>query len=79
MDARARRTLLWTWFFLGLLPLFLRPLSYALPLTYGTDVLHGAVHGGNALPFALDLFILGAFCVGLFLLGLWRIKRQWIA
>lgn len=26
MDARARRTLLWTWFLLGLLPLFLRPL-----------------------------------------------------
>lgn len=26
MDARTRRTLLWTWFLLGLLPLFLRPL-----------------------------------------------------
>jgi ABC-2 type transport system permease protein len=60
------------------LPVFLKPLSYALPLTYGTDVLHGAVHGGNAMPFSLDLMILGAFCVGLFALSLRNINRRWI-
>jgi ABC-2 type transport system permease protein len=27
------------------LPVFLRPLSYVFPLTYGADLLHGAVHG----------------------------------
>ncbi|MFP4128984.1 MAG: ABC transporter permease, partial [Desulfonatronovibrio sp.] len=27
------------------LPIFLKPLSYALPLTYGADMLHGAAHG----------------------------------
>jgi ABC-type multidrug transport system permease subunit len=52
--------------------------SYALPLTYGADVLHGAVHGGHAMPFALDLFLLGAFCVGLFAMSLWNIQRKWI-
>jgi len=60
------------------LPLFLKPLSYMLPLTYGTDVLHGAVHGGHAMPFALDLALLGAFCAGLFAVSLWNIKRKWI-
>jgi hypothetical protein len=25
---------------------FLKPLSYALPLTYGADMLHGAINGG---------------------------------
>ncbi|RJP64817.1 MAG: ABC transporter permease [Candidatus Abyssobacteria bacterium SURF_17] len=60
------------------LPVLLKPLSYVLPLTYGADVLHGAVHGGHAMPFSLDLSLLGAFCVGLFAMSLWNIKRKWI-
>jgi ABC-2 type transport system permease protein len=60
------------------LPVFLKPLSYALPLTYGADMLQGAVHGGHAMPFSLDLSLLGAFCVGLFAASLWNIKRKWI-
>ena len=60
------------------LPVFLKPLSYVLPLTYGVDVLHGAVHGGHAIPFTIDLSILGAFCVGLFAVSLWNIRRKWI-
>lgn len=60
------------------LPVFLKPLSYVLPLTYGADVLHGAVHGGHSMPFALDLSLLGAFCIGLFAVSLWNIKRKWI-
>jgi ABC-2 type transport system permease protein len=35
------------------LPVFLKPISYVLPLTYGADVLHGAVHGGHTMPFSL--------------------------
>ena len=60
------------------LPALVRPLAYALPLTYGADVLHGAVHRGNAMPYALDLAVLGAFCLGLFAVSLWNIKRKWI-
>ena len=72
-------------FFCGLffpvqhLPVFLQPVSFALPLTYGADVLHGAVHGAHMLPFALDLVILAAFCAVLFLLSLRNIRRHWIA
>jgi ABC-2 type transport system permease protein len=61
------------------LPVFIKPLSYALPLTYGVDVLHGSVHGGHTLPFSLDLAILGAFCVGLFAMSLHNIRKSWIA
>ena len=61
------------------LPVILRPLSYAMPLTYGADVLHGAVHGGNIMPFALDFSILAVFCIGLFAVSLWNIERKWIA
>jgi ABC-2 type transport system permease protein len=60
------------------LPAFLKPLSYGLPLTYGVDVLHGAVHGGHAMPFFLDLTVLGIFCVGLFMVSLGNIRRRWI-
>jgi ABC-2 type transport system permease protein len=61
------------------LPVFLKPLAYALPLTYGVDVLHGAVHGRHAMPFALDLALLGGFCIVLFAASLWNIQRKWIA
>ena len=30
------------------LPVFLRPLSYVLPLTYGVDILHAAFGGSKA-------------------------------
>jgi ABC-2 type transport system permease protein len=61
------------------LPFFLKPLAFALPLTYGVDMLHGAIHKGNTMPYPLDLTILAVFCIGLFLASLWNIKRRWIA
>jgi ABC-2 type transport system permease protein len=60
------------------LPVFLKPLSFLLPLTYGADVLHGSVHGDHIMSFVLDFGILGAFCVCLFMVSLWNIKRKWI-
>jgi len=63
---------------IGQLPPFLKPLSYALPLTYGADVLHGAVNGAHILPLGLDFLILGVFCVLLFAASLYNIKRRWI-
>jgi len=60
------------------LPIFLKPLSFVLPLTYGADVLHGAVYGGHVMSYYIDLSILGAFCVGLFVASLYNIKRRWI-
>jgi ABC-2 type transport system permease protein len=60
------------------LPVWLRPLSYALPLTYGADILHGAVRGANTLPLALDFLLVAAFCGALFFVTLANVKRKWI-
>ena len=60
------------------LPVWLRPLSYALPLTYGADVLHGSIHRLPHMPLALDFGLLAAFCAVLFALSLRNIRRKWI-
>jgi ABC-2 type transport system permease protein len=60
------------------LPVFLRPLSYILPPTYGADILHGAFGNGHTMSFALAFCILGAFCIALFVWSLHNIKRKWI-
>lgn len=61
------------------LPAFLRPLSYALPLTYGTDILRGAIQGEAVLPLWADFGVLLLFAAALFLVSLNRIKRKWVA
>jgi ABC-2 type transport system permease protein len=60
------------------LPWAIRPLSYALPLTYGVDVMRGAILGARALPLAIDIPVLVIFCVGLFALSLRNIRKKWI-
>jgi ABC-2 type transport system permease protein len=60
------------------LPVFLRPLSYVLPPTYGADILHGAFHIGHAMPLLLDFALLIVFSIGLFLISLRNIQRRWI-
>ena len=63
---------------LSSLPLFLRPVSFCLPLTYGTDMLNAAVAGANMLSPALSTAILAAFAVGLFAVCRYNINRKWI-
>ncbi len=61
------------------LPYFLQPVSFALPLTYGVDILHWSFLGQSTmLPVALDFGILLAFCAVLFILSLRNVKRRWI-
>lgn len=60
------------------LPVFLRPLSYVLPPTYGADILHGAFHAGNTMLFTLDFCLLFSFCILLFIWSLRNIRRRWI-
>jgi ABC-2 type transport system permease protein len=61
------------------LPALLRPLSYALPLTYGADILHGAFGGMHAMPLPIDFGMLLFFCAALFLISLRNVRRRWIA
>jgi len=60
------------------LPIWLRPLSYALPLTYGADVLHASIHRPSHMPLVLDFGLLVAFCMALFIVSLRNIRRKWI-
>ncbi|MEA1928161.1 MAG: ABC transporter permease [Candidatus Auribacterota bacterium] len=60
------------------LPVFLRPISYLLPLTYGVDILHGAINGDNMIPLSLDFLIIAASGVILFWISLININKKWI-
>ncbi|MEQ8172487.1 MAG: ABC transporter permease [Candidatus Eremiobacterota bacterium] len=60
------------------LPVFLKPLSYMLPLTYGVDILHGAIQGENLIPLVLDFLLIISFCVILFYITIRNIHRKWI-
>ena len=66
-------------FRIEVLPVFLRPVSYALPLTYGADLLHGAINRSAQMAVALDLAALAGFCAVLFVLSLRSVRRRWIA
>lgn len=61
-----------------MLPSFLQPVSYALPLTYGVDVLHGVFGGSHTMSLPLDFAVLGAWCALLFGLSLRNVRRRWI-
>jgi len=60
------------------LPVFLRPLSFAFPLTYGADILKAAINGDGILPLWVSFPVLLLFAVGLFLFSLRNIKRKWV-
>jgi ABC-2 type transport system permease protein len=60
------------------LPVFLRPLSFVLPLTYGADILKAAINGTGILPLWVSFPVLLLFAAGLFLFSLRNIKRKWV-
>lgn len=60
------------------LPAVVRPLSYALPLTYGVDVLRTAINDVGTIAPWLSFTVLVAFSVALFLASLRNIRRRWI-
>ena len=62
----------------AMLPSFLQPVAYVLPLTYGVDILHGVFGGSSTMSLPLDFGLLGVFCAVLFLLSLRNIRRRWI-
>ncbi|HHU84203.1 MAG TPA: ABC transporter permease [Clostridiales bacterium] len=60
------------------LPLILRPVSFCLPLTYGTDILRCAIMGVHILSPLLSFGMLLIFAVVLFLFCRLMINRKWI-
>jgi ABC-2 type transport system permease protein len=60
------------------LPVYIRPLSYVLPITYGVDVLKYSISKANHLYIWFDIIILILFCVGLFYFSIFNIRKKWI-
>ena len=60
------------------LPIFLRPLSYLLPLTYGTDMLSGSIIGTSMMSPVLCVIIMLVFTVVFFIYCQYNIRRKWI-
>jgi len=60
------------------LPLFLRPLSYLLPLTYGVDILKTAINGNGIIPSGISFLVLVGFSLFLFLMSINNIQKRWI-
>ena len=60
------------------LPLFLQPISYMLPLTYGADILKSSISQSGHLGMPINFLILLAFAVGLFVVSVRNVKHKWI-
>ncbi len=60
------------------LPVFLRPVSYALPLTYGADILKTAINQNGIIPIPLSFIALLGFSVFLFAYSIYNVNRKWI-
>lgn len=60
------------------LPVFLRPLSYILPATWGTDLVRRAITGSGAFDALAALAILASMSLLLYAFSLRNIRRKWI-
>ncbi|MFO7627444.1 MAG: ABC transporter permease [Candidatus Fermentibacteraceae bacterium] len=61
------------------LPVFLQPLSYALPVTYGVDLLRRSILGTGMMNPWMNIGILTGYCTILFLLTVKNVRRRWIS
>ena len=60
------------------LPVFLRPISYSMPLTYGADILNAVISGRGHIGLLMSFLILIGFSIGLFSVSTRNVKRKWI-
>ncbi|HEX9971953.1 MAG TPA: ABC transporter permease [bacterium] len=60
------------------LPIFLQPLSYAFPLTYGVDVLKTAINHQGYLLTSFGFLALMVFSIVLFMVSKRNIQKRWI-
>jgi len=60
------------------LPVFLRPISYSMPLTYGADILNAVISGRGHIGLLMSFLILIGFSIVLFSVSTRNVKRKWI-
>jgi ABC-2 type transport system permease protein len=60
------------------LPALLRPISYALPLTYGADILKTSINQNGIITSWISFSVLIGYSLFLFLMSTRNIQRKWI-
>jgi ABC-2 type transport system permease protein len=60
------------------LPALLRPISYALPLTYGADILKTSINQNGIIASWISFSVLIGYSLFLFLMSTRNIQRKWI-
>jgi len=60
------------------LPALLRPISYALPLTYGADILKTSINQNGIIPSWISFSVLIGYSLFLFLMSNYNIQKRWI-
>lgn len=60
------------------LPVFIQPISFILPVTYGVDILKFSISGDNAFSIYLSMALVLAFCILMFWISLLNIQKKWI-
>jgi len=60
------------------LPVLLRPISYALPLTYGADILKTSINQNGIIPSWISFSVLIGYSLFLFLMSNYNIQKRWI-
>lgn len=60
------------------LPVFLRPFSFALPVTYGVDILRFALDKTNLFSVSFNILVLIVFCIVIFSVSIKKIKDKWL-
>ena len=60
------------------LPVFLRPLAYVLPLTYGADLLKASINSAGHLPVWLNYAVLICFTIFLFSFSITNVLKKWL-
>lgn len=60
------------------LPVFVRPLSYILPLTYGADMLKFSINSAGSISLWISLLVLIGYAIALFTISTHNIKKRWI-
>ncbi|MBN2460867.1 MAG: ABC transporter permease [Candidatus Cloacimonetes bacterium] len=63
---------------IGQLPIFLRPFSYIIPLTYGADLLKTAINQNGHIALGISLLVLLCLSILLFMISKRNIKKRWI-
>jgi ABC-2 type transport system permease protein len=60
------------------LPIFLRPVSYVLPLTYGADILKTSINQNGNILLWISFAVLIGYSLVLFLMSMRNIQKRWI-